>query len=105
MVPNAHVGVDIDAKQLCSENDAVVICTGATWPRDLKIPNRDADGIHFAMEFLQVRFHIFSGLMLQDTNYHSVKHKIALGFRPEGWGVHQRQRKGCYCYRRWRYWK
>ena len=33
----------------------MVICTGATWPRDLKIPNRDADGIHFAMDFLQVR--------------------------------------------------
>jgi NADPH-dependent glutamate synthase beta subunit-like oxidoreductase len=44
MVPNAHVGVDVDAKQLCSENDAVVICTGATWSRDLKILNRDADG-------------------------------------------------------------
>ena len=54
-VPNAHVGVDVDAKQLRSENDAVVICTGATWPRDLKIPNRNADGVHFAMEFLQVR--------------------------------------------------
>ena len=58
-VPNAHVGVDIDAKQLRSENDGVVICTGATWPRDLKIPNRDADGIHFAMEFLQVRIYLF----------------------------------------------
>lgn len=53
-VPNAHVGVNVDAKQLQAENDAVVICTGATWPRDLKIPNRSADGIHFAMDFLQV---------------------------------------------------
>ena len=41
--------------QIREENDAVVICTGATWPRDLKIPNRDADGVHFAMEYLQVR--------------------------------------------------
>ncbi|KAF9532316.1 NADPH-dependent glutamate synthase [Crepidotus variabilis] len=53
-VPNSHVGVDVDAEELQEENDAVVICTGATWPRDLKIPNRDADGIHFAMEFLQL---------------------------------------------------
>ena len=105
MVPNADVGVDIDAKQLRSENDAVVICTGATWPRDLKIPNRDADGIHFAMEFLQVRIPFFSGLLSRDTKHYSVEHKIALGFGPEGWGVHQRQRKGCYCHRRWRYWK
>jgi glutamate synthase (NADPH/NADH) len=48
------VGVDIDVDDLREENDALVICTGATWPRDLKIPNRNADGIHFAMEFLQV---------------------------------------------------
>lgn len=41
-------------KELRAENDAVVICTGATWPRDLKIPNRDANGVHFAMEYLQV---------------------------------------------------
>lgn len=45
----------MDAVKLREENDAVVICTGATWPRDLKIPNRNADGIHFAMEYLQVR--------------------------------------------------
>jgi glutamate synthase (NADPH/NADH) len=53
-VPNAHVGVNVDAAALHEENDAVVVCTGATWPRDLKIPNRNVDGIHFAMEFLQV---------------------------------------------------
>lgn len=53
-IPNAHVGVDIDAEEIRAENDALVICTGATWPRDLRIPNRDVEGIHFAMEFLQV---------------------------------------------------
>jgi len=47
--------VDVDAAKLREENDALVICTGATWPRDLKIAGREADGIHFAMEFLQVR--------------------------------------------------
>jgi glutamate synthase (NADH) len=50
---NAHVGVNVDVSRLCAECDALVICTGATWPRDLKIPNRDADGIHFAMDYLQ----------------------------------------------------
>ena len=53
-VSNAHIGVDVDAAKLKEENDAVVLCTGATWPRDLKIPNREVDGIHFAMEYLQV---------------------------------------------------
>ena len=54
-MPNAHIGVDFDAQELVDENDAVVYATGATWPRDLRIPNRDAEGIHFAMEYLQVR--------------------------------------------------
>ena len=55
---NAYVGRDVDANELREENDAVVVCTGATWPRDLKIPHREADGIHFAMEYLQVRYHV-----------------------------------------------
>jgi len=77
-IPNAHVGVDVDAAQLREENDAIVICTGATWPRDLKIPNRDADGIHFAMEFLQV------GVLAGSSNARltiSVEYQITLGFR------------------------
>lgn len=53
-MPNAHVGTDIDVNELRTQNDAVVICTGATWPRDLKIPGREANGVHFAMEYLQV---------------------------------------------------
>ncbi len=47
--PSTHVGVDVDACQLAAEHDALVLCMGATWPRDLAIPNRQADGIHFAM--------------------------------------------------------
>ncbi len=46
------VGVDITAKQLRSEFDAVVLAGGATAWRDLPIPGRDLDGIHQAMEFL-----------------------------------------------------
>ena len=53
-VPNAHVGVDTDIHDIRADNDAVVLCTGATWPRDLKIKGRDANGIHFAMDYLQV---------------------------------------------------
>ncbi len=47
-----NVGYDIDAAELRSRFDAVVICAGATKPRDLPIPGRELDGIHFAMEFL-----------------------------------------------------
>lgn len=46
------VGTDVTAEQLKSDFDAVVICTGATKPRDLPIPGRELGGIHFAMDFL-----------------------------------------------------
>jgi glutamate synthase (NADPH/NADH) small chain len=47
-----EVGKDLPAQQLLAEFDAVVLCTGATKPRDLPIPGRDLKGVHFAMEFL-----------------------------------------------------
>ncbi|HEY5916191.1 MAG TPA: glutamate synthase subunit beta, partial [Chryseolinea sp.] len=49
---NAHVGVNISAKHLKDEFDAVIMCGGASAPRDLPIPGRHLKGIHFAMDFL-----------------------------------------------------
>jgi glutamate synthase (NADPH/NADH) small chain len=46
------VGTDVTAEQLKADFDAVVICTGATKPRDLPIAGRELGGIHFAMDFL-----------------------------------------------------
>lgn len=40
-------------QDLYDEFDALVLCTGATWPRDLPIPGRQLEGIHFAMSFLE----------------------------------------------------
>jgi glutamate synthase (NADPH/NADH) small chain len=51
-VTNTEIGVDIPASQLRGDFDAVVLCCGATKPRDLPITGRDLGGIHFAMEFL-----------------------------------------------------
>ncbi len=47
-----HVGVDLPARQLVEEHDAVVLCGGSEKPRDLDVPGRELSGIHFAMEFL-----------------------------------------------------
>jgi glutamate synthase (NADPH/NADH) small chain len=47
-----HVGRDVTADELRREFDAVVLCGGATLPRDLPIEGRGLRGIHFAMEFL-----------------------------------------------------
>lgn len=49
---NAHVGVNISAQHLQKEFDAVVMCGGASAPRDLPIPGRNLKGVHFAMDFL-----------------------------------------------------
>ncbi len=51
-VCNTEVGKDLPVEQLMQSFDAVLLCTGATKPRDLPIPGRDLKGIHFAMEFL-----------------------------------------------------
>jgi len=49
---NAHVGVNISAQHLQKEFDSVVICGGASAPRDLPIPGRNFKGVHYAMDFL-----------------------------------------------------
>lgn len=50
--PGVTVGQDVQLASLQSESDAVILATGATVPRDLPIPGRNLDGIHFAMSML-----------------------------------------------------
>jgi glutamate synthase (NADPH) small chain len=49
---NTEVGKDLPVETLLKDYDSVVLCTGATRPRDLPIEGRDLKGIHFAMDFL-----------------------------------------------------
>jgi glutamate synthase (NADPH/NADH) small chain len=51
-VTNTEIGKNLPAEQLMKDFDAVVLCTGATKPRDLPIEGRQFKGVHFAMEFL-----------------------------------------------------
>jgi glutamate synthase (NADPH/NADH) small chain len=51
-ITNTEVGTDVSAKQLVEDNDATVLCGGATKPRDLPVEGRDLKGVHFAMDFL-----------------------------------------------------
>jgi glutamate synthase (NADPH) small chain len=57
----AHVGVNIDAKKLIGEYDAVVLTGGAEKSRDLPVPGRQLDGIHFAMDYLPQQNRRISG--------------------------------------------
>jgi glutamate synthase (NADPH/NADH) len=74
-VNNAHVGSNIDPIKLKESNDVLLLATGATWPRDLNIPNRNLDGIHFAMEFLQRNTKSLLDSQLLDDTYLSAKGK------------------------------
>ncbi|MEO6013914.1 MAG: glutamate synthase subunit beta [Devosia sp.] len=47
-----HVGVDVKMDELVAQYDAIALAGGAEKPRDLPIPGRELDGIHFAMDFL-----------------------------------------------------
>ena len=47
-----NVGVDLSAAELMTEYDAVVLCCGSKTPRDLKVPGREAEGVHFAVDYL-----------------------------------------------------
>jgi len=51
-VTGTEIGKDIPARKLRDDFDAIVLCGGATRPRDLPIEGRSLSGIHFAMEFL-----------------------------------------------------
>jgi len=48
-----EVGVTISVDELLAQFDAVVLSGGAEWPRDLDVPSRGVNGIHFAMDFLR----------------------------------------------------
>jgi glutamate synthase (NADPH) small chain len=48
----AHIGVTQDAKQLVDSFDAVLICAGSEKSRDLPVPGRELNGVHYAMDFL-----------------------------------------------------
>ena len=50
--PNTTIGEDISAKDLVNDYDAVVLTGGSEKPRDLPVPGRELNGVHFAMEFL-----------------------------------------------------
>ncbi len=77
--PGVNVGVDITTAQLRREFDAVVFAAGATRPRDLPIPGRELDGIHFAMEFLPQQNKVVAGDAVPDQISAAGKHVIILG--------------------------
>ena len=81
-VVNADIGGKgkkaVSVESLLDTNDALLLATGATTPRDLKIPNREGNGIHFAMEFLLKNTKSLLDSELTDGDYISAKDKDVL---------------------------
>ena len=74
-ITGKEIGKDIPAEELKSTFDAVVLCTGATKPRDLPLPGRDFKGIHFAVDFLRLNTKSLLDSNHADGNYISAKDK------------------------------
>ena len=69
----------ISADQLKAQFDAVVLTGGAEQPRDLPVPGRDLDGIHFAMEFLPQQNKVNAGDKVKAQLRAEGKHVIVIG--------------------------
>ncbi len=50
---NCNVGKDVKAADLMKKYDRIILTCGASNPRDIKVPGRDAEGIYFAVDFLK----------------------------------------------------
>ena len=72
---NTEIGKDISAEQIQQDYDAVVLCVGATVPRDLNAPGRELNGIHFAMDFLRTNTKSLLDSQHQDGNFINAKGK------------------------------
>ncbi|HEU5033373.1 MAG TPA: glutamate synthase subunit beta [Mycobacteriales bacterium] len=65
--PGVDVGVDLTADQLRKRYDVVVLAGGATAPRDLPVPGRELDGVHFAMDYLPLSNRLQEGDDIADA--------------------------------------
>ena len=74
-VVNANVGADVKAKDILKEYDAVVLACGASNPRDINAPGRDANGIYFAVDFLTSTTKALLDNGLKEGTYISAKDK------------------------------
>ena len=78
---DTDVGIDITKDQLDKEFDAIILTGGSEKPRDLPVPGRELQGIHFAMDFLTQQNRRVSGEQLGDIAEISAKdkHVVVIG--------------------------
>ena len=71
----AHIGVEIPSDELRREFDAIVLAGGSTIPRDLPIPGRSLQGIHFAMDYLTLQNRRCEGDTVSESDFISAAGK------------------------------
>ena len=77
--PGVDVGQDVSAADIKARYDAVVLTVGATSPRDLPIPGREAIGVHQAMEYLPQANRFTHGDYAQPPIHVGGKHVVIIG--------------------------
>lgn len=77
-VTNVNIGVDITAEELLQKYDRVVLCCGASNPRDINAPGRDAKGIYFAVDFLKATTKSLLDSNFEDHKYIDCKGKTVM---------------------------
>jgi glutamate synthase (NADPH/NADH) small chain len=79
--PNTHIGVTIPIEELRDQFDAVVLTGGSEEPRDMAVPGRELDGVHFAMDFLAQQNRRVAGEPLRSNReiLASGKHVVVIG--------------------------
>ena len=80
-ITGAHVGVDVDINDLREKFDAILLACGSTHPRDLPVPGRELNGVHFAVPFLHANTKSLLDSNLENGEYISAKdkHVIVIG--------------------------
>lgn len=76
-----EIGLDLSARYIRKNFDAVLIASGTPKPRDLPIPGRDLKGIHFAMDFLTQQIKLLYGDTIEDKDVIEPKgkHVVVIG--------------------------
>ena len=72
---NVDIGKDLSTKDLVNNYDAIVLACGSEEPRDLEIPGRELNGVHFAMDFLTLQNKICEGDKISKENQITAKDK------------------------------
>jgi glutamate synthase (NADPH/NADH) small chain len=79
--PGVAIGADVPMTRLTADYDAVLLAAGAGQPRDLNVPGRELEGIHFAMDYLTLSNKRCEGDAVPDDQFISAegKHVVIIG--------------------------